>query len=54
MITKAENATNGFCTWNSEKSMGVAFYENQLLPDIFIYLVNEKNEKVCFLRYFPF
>lgn len=54
METDYEEAVNGFCAWNAKKSMGAAFYENQTLPDIFVYLIDETGENVCFLRYFPF
>lgn len=34
--------------------MSVQFYENQLIPDIFVYLIDDTGEKVCFLRFAPF
>ena len=32
------------------KKFSVFFYENQLRPDTFIYLVNSDNQRMCFLR----
>ena len=36
--------------WNNEKEFIVRFYENQNVPDIFFYLINEDEEKICFYR----
>jgi hypothetical protein len=41
METDYEEAVNGFCGWNVKKSMTIAVYENQLIPDIFVYLVDD-------------
>jgi hypothetical protein len=54
METDYEEAVNGFCGWNVRKSMTISVYENQVIPDIFVYLVDESGEKVSYLRYFPF
>lgn len=54
METDYEEAVNGFCGWNVRKTMSLAVYENQLIPDVFVYLVDDAGQKVCYLRYFPF
>ena len=37
--------------WFDSIDFSVRFYENQAVPDIFIYLVNEKNQRICFRRH---
>ena len=41
METDYEEAVNGFCGWNVKKTMTVTVYENQLIPDVFIYLIDD-------------
>lgn len=41
MSTDNQKAVNGYCSWNIQKNINVSFYENQLLPDVFVYLVEE-------------
>lgn len=41
METDYEEAVNGFCGWNVRKAMSIAVYENQLVPDVFIYLIDD-------------
>ena len=53
METEMAQAKNGFCFWNIQKSMTITVSPIQTIPDIFIYLVDEKNQKICFKRCQP-
>lgn len=44
---------NGFCFWGVEKVMYAAVEENQIMPDIFVYLIDDERKSMCYLRYTP-
>jgi hypothetical protein len=48
--SKMKKVKHGFVMWNNEKEFDVYFYENQHVPDIFFYLINEDEDKICFYR----
>ena len=37
--------------WGVQKTMTTMTYVNQEVPDIFVYLVNSKGEKICYARF---
>ena len=51
MTTEMVQCKNGFCLWAVEKIMTISVEENQIVPDVFVYLVNNSHEKICFARF---
>ncbi len=51
MTTNEATCNNGFAMWSIEKSLVASFYENQDIPDIFVYLVDHHDKKLCFSRF---
>lgn len=51
MATEFVQCKNGFCLWAVEKIMTISVEENQIVPDVFVYLANNSNEKICFARF---
>lgn len=53
MKTHPTICNNGFCVWAVESYMVASFHLNQDVPDIFVYLVDQNETKICFARFKP-
>ena len=41
---------HGFVKWDNEVTFYPSFYENQEFPDVFFYLINEDEDRICYYR----
>jgi hypothetical protein len=51
--TEYSEGKNGLCFWNVAKRFTITINGMQTVPDIFIYLIDDKDKKICYLRYKP-